>query len=115
MFDAVFTDVSWAPDDVPSDVAEVVLRRTPGFNGWQQERWLHHCRDGAEFLGAVGARELAPFPDVVASLRSDAMRFSWPLDEVESYLAALSRDGQPTAYLFRCRHCRTHLAYSDFT
>ncbi|WP_410816238.1 CbrC family protein [Micromonospora sp. 050-3] len=34
MFDAQFTDASWrVPDDVPADVTEVVLRRTPGFVG----------------------------------------------------------------------------------
>jgi hypothetical protein len=39
----------------------------------------------------------------------------WRVDEVDGFLRSLSRDGQPTAYLFRCRHCGTHISYSDFT
>ncbi len=115
MFDAQFTDVWWrVPDDVSGEVTEEVLRRTPGFSGWQQEHWLHHCGDAAEFQGAVGSEELAEFPDAVTDLRSQ-LTGGWSAREVDVYLRALSRKGQPTGYLFRCRHCRTHLAYSDST
>ena len=115
MFDAQFTDVYWrVPVDVSAEVTEEVLRRTPGFAGWQQEQWLHHCGDAAEFHGLVGAEELAGFPDAVQHLRS-ALSRPWSLADVEVYLRALNKDGQPTAYLFRCRHCGTHLAYSDST
>ncbi|MFE2971272.1 CbrC family protein [Streptomyces sp. NPDC059340] len=34
---------------------------------------------------------------------------------MEHRLGTLDRDGQLTAYLFRCRVCATHLAYSDLT
>jgi uncharacterized protein CbrC (UPF0167 family) len=116
MFDAEFTDVAWrVPEDAPAEVTEAVLRRTPGFAGWQQERWLHHCGDAAEFHGAVGSSELAAFPDALEHLRSEVTGYGWSADDVVGYLQALSKDGQPTAYLFRCRHCGTHLAYSDFT
>ena len=37
--------------------------------------------------------------------RPKSPRSTWPR----------STDDQPTAYLFRCRHCGKHLAYSDFT
>lgn len=58
-FDATFTDAMWAvPDDVPEDVTEEVLCRTPGFTGWLQEEWLHHCGDAAAF-------PVAPFPAVI--------------------------------------------------
>src|SRR5690242_5158948 len=49
--DAQFTDVFDAPDEVPDAILEVVARRTPGFRGWQQERWLFHCSDAAQYLG----------------------------------------------------------------
>src|SRR6185369_4098955 len=71
-FDAVFTDVYWSvPADVSDEATEVVLRRTPGFSGWQQEHWLHHCGDAAEFHGPVGASELAEFPDAIDRLRAE--------------------------------------------
>lgn len=63
----------------------------------------------------VGTRELAAVPDALAYLRSQTADFGWPSDQIERYLKALSKDDQPTAYLFRCHHCHTHLAYSDFT
>ncbi|WP_459649802.1 CbrC family protein [Kitasatospora sp. Ki12] len=33
--------------------------------------------------------------------------------QAEQYLMALSKNGQPTAYLFQCRVCGAHLAYAD--
>jgi uncharacterized protein len=114
-YDAQFTDVTWrVPDDVSTEVTEAVLRRTPGFNGWQQERWLHHCKDGAEFHGRVGARELHAKPDAQQALLTDMAGYGWSADELEGFLDSLDPDGAATAYLFRCRHCRTYLAYADF-
>ncbi|MEU4587390.1 CbrC family protein [Kitasatospora aureofaciens] len=109
-FGAQFTDVV---DDVPMDRLFAITQRTPGFSGWQQERWLIHCADGAAFLGPAGAAELAAYPDASASLRQELT--SWPKPQAEQYLNALTRDGQPTAYLFQCRACGTHLAYADAT
>lgn len=111
-FDADFTDVL---DDVPPDVLHVVARRTPGFTGWQQERWLFHCGDGAAFLGAVGTGELTRYPEALACLRQELADYLWPPAQTEAFLSALSKEGHPTAYLFECRSCGTHLAYSDFT
>jgi uncharacterized protein len=115
-FDARFTDIGGElPDDVPAEVIEQITRRTPGFTGWQQEHWLYHCGDGAAFLGLVGRKELEPYPDAIEVLRHEHDEYNWPPDEVEEYLAGLDKDGQPTAYLFQCRRCGQHLAYSDFT
>lgn len=36
-------------------------------------------------------------------------------EDKECYLQAISKDGPVIAFLFRCRHCGTHLAYSDFS
>ncbi|MFJ9776312.1 CbrC family protein [Kitasatospora sp. NPDC101157] len=108
LFDAQFTDVV---DDVPRDRLFAITQRTPGFSGWQQERWLIHCGDGAAFLGSAGAADLAAYPDASASLGRELA--SWPKSQAEQFLNALTRDGQPTAYLFLCRVCGTHLAYAD--
>ncbi|GAA4608739.1 uncharacterized protein CbrC (UPF0167 family) [Actinoplanes octamycinicus] len=99
-FDAQFTD---AVGDLP----DAVIRRTPGFSGWQQETWLAHCGDGAAFLGEVGAREIEALPDARESLVEH-------LGD-ETLLAYLVPDGAISAFLFRCRRCRAHLAYADFS
>jgi uncharacterized protein CbrC (UPF0167 family) len=110
-FEAQFTDVL---DDVPMDRLLEITSRTPGFAAWQQERWLVHCGDGAAFLGAVGASELANHPEALVGLQEDLAEW-WPQVQIEEYVSTLSKEGQPTAYLFRCRSCGTHLAYSDAT
>ncbi|MGW1158509.1 CbrC family protein [Streptomyces sp. NPDC002513] len=102
-FGAQFTEVT---GEAPQSVVVTVERRTPGFAGWQQERWLTHCGDAAAYLGRAGAGELADHPEAAQSLR-DALG--------ETFFASLDADGQPTAYLFRCRSCAQHLAYADFT
>jgi uncharacterized protein len=115
-FDAHFTDVGWGvPEGVPPVVVDEIAGRTPGFTGWQQEHWLYHCGDGAAFLGLAGRADLEPYPDALEELRGEQAGWGWPEAEIEEYVAALDKEGQPTAYLFRCRHCGRHLAYSDFT
>lgn len=101
--------------DVPLEVVLSVDARTPGFSAWQDPRWFFHCGDGTAFLAAVGASELTAFPHVVQALRGEAAAWGWTADEVEHHLRALVKDGQPTAYLFHCCRCATHLAYADFT
>lgn len=99
-------------DAVPDDVVEEVARRTPGFTGWQQEQWWTHCGDAAEFLGRAGARELTAFgPDAVAAIRESAGLTDGP--DWDRFFAALDKDGAPTAYVFRCRHCGRLGGYQD--
>jgi len=113
-FDATFTDESGIGDGevtVSSEVEEEVSRRTPGFSGWQQERWLACCDDAAAFLGPMGREEL----DKLGSKAVDAVREECGLEDEEwtDYLKALNRDNGPTAYVFRCLHCGNLKAYSD--
>ena len=113
--EAEFTDLGWeVPDDVPAGVTDEVSRRTPGFHGWQQEHWLYHCRDAAAFLGPAGATELAPYSDALEMLSHEHDEYGWPPEQTATYLESLTREGSPTAYLFRCLGCGRHLAYSDF-
>jgi len=112
-FEAMFTDDTPVPQDVPHEVVKLVTTRTPGFGGWQQEHWLYHCGDGAAFLGAAGWRELQSHPTALEALRRENASCGWSSQQIEEYLRALDKEGAPTAYLFECRHCGTHLAYSD--
>lgn len=116
-FDADFVDPDgvgqgWEP--VKQDIVQEVSRRTPGFPGWQQERWWTHCSDAGEFIGRAGAEEVMAHGDfTMTSMREDT-----GLDDpskLQSYVDMLSKDGQPTAYLFRCRTCGMVGGYSDCT
>ncbi len=100
---------AWEP--VPPAVVVEVSQRTPGFSGWQQERWWTHCGDAAQYLGAAGARELASeWADALPAIRADAGLADADWDD---YRAALDRVRAPTAYVFRCRHCGRLGGYSD--
>ncbi|HEX6533435.1 MAG TPA: CbrC family protein [Gemmatimonadaceae bacterium] len=99
-------------DAVPAEVVEEVSRRTPGFTGWQQERWWTHCGDAAEYLGRAGRRELEEtWPEAIEAIR---LEIGFEGEEWRAYLAALDADSSPTAYVFRCRHCGALGGYSDF-
>ncbi|MET8463579.1 CbrC family protein [Micromonospora zamorensis] len=110
---ADFSDAVDVPDDVPQHVIEEITRRTPGFTGWQQGSWLYHCGDGAAFLGPVGYRDVESHPDALNMLRTTHRQLGWSTEETEEFLHRLSRNDEPTAYLFQCLHCATHLASWD--
>lgn len=109
-FDAEFTDATELAG-LPDDVVEEVCSRTPAFSAWQQGRWLAHCSDAAVFLGPVGIEELRAHPDALEMIRSE---YADPRAQ-RQFLEALHAEGNPTAYLFRCRACGEHLAYADGT
>jgi len=113
-YDATFTDESGIGDgevSVSDKIVQEVSQRTPGFAGWQQERWLGCCDDAAAFLGPMGHVEVKKLgPAAVKAVRDES-----GLDgaEWEDYFNELNRDSGPTAYIFRCLHCRGFRAYSD--
>ena len=94
-------------------VLEEISRRTPGFSGWQQERWLYHCADAAAFLGVVGWSDVENLPDAVSSLIADLADLGVEAADADEQVRSLSRGGDLSGYLFRCLHCGTHVAYSD--
>lgn len=116
-FDAEFTDLAsigggdkW--EEVADAIAEEVAYRTPGFSGWQQEKWFTHCDDAAAFLGVVGHDELKVMgPEATEAIRSEAELSG---REWERYFKALNKEGSPTAYIFRCLHCGAYGGYSDY-
>ncbi|MEV4537244.1 CbrC family protein [Asanoa sp. NPDC049518] len=110
---AEFSDAVGVPDDVPRDVVTEITQRTPGFVGWQQESWLYHCADGAAYLGPAGHAELQRHPDAYDIIRTDLLERGWPAEEADNFMRRFDRTGEPTAYLFRCLHCTTHLASWD--
>lgn len=115
-FSVEFTDRDGVGDSgcwgtVPDEVADTIAARTPGFTGWQQERWWVCCKDAAVFLGPAGKKEL----DFLGGEAVEAIRADCKLEgeSWENYFNALDREHGPTAYVFRCRHCRKVGGYSD--
>lgn len=99
-------------DEVPPAVIDEVSRRTPGFNGWQQEQWWTHCGDAAQFLGRAGQAELtAAGAQAIAAIQDSTGLADGPA--WTRFFAALDKDGSPTAYLFRCTQCGRLGGYQD--
>jgi uncharacterized protein len=115
--DVSFTDESGvggggAWERVSNSIVEEVAYRTPGFNGWQQEKWWTHCNDAAEFVGRAGSKELlAAGQQAIAAIQDDAALSDGP--EWNQFFANLNKDGSPTAYLFKCRSCGQIGGYQD--
>jgi uncharacterized protein CbrC (UPF0167 family) len=115
-FDAEFTDAagigdygSW--DTVPQAVIDEVAFRTPGFSGWQQERWWTHCGDAAAFLGRAGYAEVSKYgSELINVLRRE---LNMDGDSWNEYFMQLDKDGSPSAYVFQCLHCGALGGYSD--
>ena len=99
-------------DGVSPAVTDEVAKRTPGFTGWQQERWWTHCGDAAAYLGRAGRTELqARWPEAIAALRGE---IGFEGSDWEEYFRSLDAERSPTAYVFRCLHCGQLGGYSDF-
>ncbi|GAA1677085.1 CbrC family protein [Kribbella yunnanensis] len=114
--DISFTDIQpITSSGIPPEVLDEIELRTPGFTGWQQERWMFHCDDGAAYLGTAGTEALRQHSAAIKAIEAEGRESGWSDDDISSYINSLSRDAPPTAYLFQCLHCSTYLAYSDFT
>jgi uncharacterized protein CbrC (UPF0167 family) len=114
---AIFMDMLFIGDhrrweEVSREIQEEVAFQTPGFAGWQSERWFTHCGDAGAFLGRVGYKELVGFgPQAIQAIQDDTGLADE--DEWEDFLERLDRDGSPTAYLFQCLHCGAYGGYQD--
>lgn len=115
-FGLVFTDLRGAAESaVPAsdDVIDEIEQRTPGFSGWQQERWLFHCDDAAAFVGSAGWAEIRHLPDAMADVREQVGAWGFDQSESDAFMEALDLDSSPVAHIFRCLGCDRHVAYAD--
>lgn len=115
-FGAEFTDLDligggeW--DSVPDPTIEEISQRTPGFSGWQQERWWSHCGDAATFIGKAGKKELMALGDEADSFIYSLIGYCEE-PEKDDFFCTLNKNGSPTAYLFRCTKCGKLGGYHD--
>jgi uncharacterized protein CbrC (UPF0167 family) len=115
-FSATFSDAACFPDHIPSEIVDEITQRTPGFNAWQQEKWLTCCGDAAAFVEPAGLTELrARYPQLEGVLMMYVVHeLGISGGAAVRFLQSLDRDRGPTAYVFGCRHCDNKPAYIDF-
>lgn len=88
---------------ISNEAIEELELRTPGYESWQGESWLHHCNDICEFHGD------ASIDDVKNA--SDETKKYWLLEYKQDEKTWLSVSdgytpkGNSSLYKFKCRHC----------
>ncbi len=100
-------DMDTAQSVTDTKALEEVQMRTPGFIGWQQERWLVHCHSPAAFLGRFGWEDIEKIISDIEFVDSD------PKSQDVAVLKTLEAGGAHTCYLFKCIKCNKHLLYWD--
>jgi hypothetical protein len=116
-FNIKFNICEWysAPNDiwenVPKGVVEEIEERTPGYTSWQGQRWWVHHDDAAIFLGRAGKEEIQKyFTEVIDILKKESGMSD---DGWSDYYKAMDKDGDVTAYIFKCSKCGEINGYSD--
>ena len=80
--------------------------RTPGYSGWQQERWLSHCGDFCALKDYVGWLEIKDLKEELEDdLKEIKSEYNLTQEELEKYLV---NNGGVQGYLFQCLHCKKH-------
>jgi uncharacterized protein len=92
-------------EDVPPEMLDEIVLKTPSYSSWQQEVWLSHCNEPCAFIGYVGAKEIEPYFDEI-------------LDDIQDYpeeliKSSLSKDGALVGYLFECVQCAKRRLHVD--
>lgn len=111
---ASFNDIDNVPDGVPKHVVEIIDGRTPGYEAWQQNRWLFSDRDALVFVGEVVGKDLLNEDDQakINACRRALSEWSFPPD---FNLSSLVIGGQPAIYLFQDKASGAYEAYADMT
>jgi uncharacterized protein CbrC (UPF0167 family) len=116
LFKAEFNNTGMT-EGISAEVRAEIEGRTPGYIAWQEAHWLACCNDAAAFLGLAGAKELRDqFPEAIRAVKQhleEDYDLSGP--DLEEFFHALKKDDMPTAYVFRCLHCKKYHAYVDQT
>ena len=108
-FSGVFQDdLSLEEGVTDKNKLDVLIHRTPGYQGLQQEYWRCHCGDFCSFVGYVGAKELEGL-NVMDEVLNDP---KWT-QEQKTLIQNMVNGGNVQGYLFRCLHCGKHLLWMD--
>lgn len=107
MYNGEFQDSASCEESSSKEQLDELVHRTPGYSGWQQEYWLHHCNDFCSFLGYVGWKEIK---DISHELTEDYQRYGYNENEIKQYL---KNDGHLQGYLFQCITCKRYRIHID--
>ncbi len=107
-----FLDISSCEQVEKAEYIDELIHRTPGYFGWQQEKWLSHCGDFCAFIDYVGWKEIK---DMANELKDDVetVKRNKRLSQ-EEFERTLVNKGYHQGYLFRCLKCGKHRLTTDW-
>ena len=101
-----FQDAASCDDVEKQEYLVALTTKTPGYSGWQQERWLSHCGDFCALKDYVGWAEIKDLKeeltDDISEIKAD---YGLTQEQLETYLI---NNGSMQGYLFQCLHCGKH-------
>jgi len=102
-----------AEDDLSPAIWDKLTHRTPGYESWQGELWLTHCKDACAFHGDLSRDEIGNLsPETEAAfLEENDWLDDWS-DLKDAYAAGNS---SKSLYKFVCLHCGTVRIGVDFS
>jgi uncharacterized protein len=105
-YDGDFQDAASCESVDKKEYLIELTKRTPGYSGWQQERWLSHCGDFCAFKNYVGWSEIQ---DLKSELTNDLDEIKADYDLAQEELEkSLQTNSRMRGYLFQCLHCKIH-------
>lgn len=110
-FNGEFQDTSSCEYVEKEEYLDELIHKTPGYRGWQQEKWLSHCDDFCAFLGCVGWKEIENIKD---ELSEDIEKLKKDMNlSQEEFEKSLVIGGSHQGYLFKCIHCGKYRLNTD--
>lgn len=110
-YDGEFQDGCSCEEVESVEYLDELIHRTPGYFGWQQEKWLSHCEDFCAFIDYVGWKEIKHIADELEddiALIKDQMGMTQ-----EEFEESFVNGGSHQGYLFKCVVCGKHRLTSD--
>ncbi|MBE2214404.1 MAG: CbrC family protein [Opitutaceae bacterium] len=114
-FGATFVDTEAFSDEVPAELVDEVVQRTPGFATWQAERWLSAEGVPAEFVEPAGIQDIrARYRYVEGPLMGFIVHeLGISGGAAVRLLESLRRETSPTAFIFYDRAHDQYRGYVD--
>ena len=105
-YDGEFQDAASCDTVDKQEYLIELTTKTPGYSGWQQERWLSHCGDFCALKDYVGWTEIKDLKEELTNdLNEIKTDYNLTEEDLEKYLV---NNGSMQGYLFQCLHCKKH-------
>lgn len=108
------TFVQYLEGGVSASDADEVLNRTPGYESWQGEYWLVHCRVPMVYYGDLAKDELRSLASDIRDRFVSENEYLFEDEPWPAVVRSYEPGGQMGLYKFACSACGTFRLGCDF-